>query len=105
MPETNLCCEYDPPDERLVEQVASLASALADPRRVSILCLVTEKRCVCVCELELSLPLDQSTVSHHLKRLKAAGLITGESRGKWTYYSATPRARRLLRALQGEKEA
>jgi ArsR family transcriptional regulator len=68
--------------------------ALADPARlrlVSIL-LASDRQQACTCELTEPLGLSQPTVSHHLKKLAEAGLITGERRGVWTYYSVVPDA-------------
>ena len=53
---------------------------------------------VCVCDFTSGLALNQSTVSHHLKLLKDAGLVTSVRRGTWGYYSLAPDARDLLEA-------
>jgi len=67
---------------------ATLFKALADPHRVRIVnLLATSPEPVCVCDLVPSLGLAQPTVSHHLKKLVAAGLITREQRGSWAYYA------------------
>jgi ArsR family transcriptional regulator len=42
---------------------------------------------LCVCDLEEHVPLSQPTVSHHLKILAEAGILTRERRGRWAYYS------------------
>jgi DNA-binding transcriptional ArsR family regulator len=58
------------------------------PHRVKILnLLVTSPEPVCVCEFTGLLGLSQPTVSHHLKKLAQAGLVDGEQRGIWAYYS------------------
>jgi ArsR family transcriptional regulator len=78
---------------------AALFKALADPARVAI--LATLARCVhevCVCDFTSGLALNQSTVSHHLKLLKDAGLVTSVRRGTWGYYSLAPDARARLDA-------
>jgi ArsR family transcriptional regulator, arsenate/arsenite/antimonite-responsive transcriptional repressor len=75
-------------------QLASRLKALADPARlrlVSIL-LASEGQQACTCELTEPLGLSQPTVSHHLKKLAEAGLVSGERRGVWTYYSVVPDA-------------
>ena len=41
---------------------------------------------MCVCELTATLKLSQSTISHHIHKLKQAGLIFGVQKGKFTYY-------------------
>lgn len=88
------------------QDLALLAKALAHPARVAILRLLAARR-ACVCgELVDSLPLSQSTVSQHLKELKAAGLIQGEIEGPRTCYCLAPagwvKARHLLHALLTE---
>jgi DNA-binding transcriptional ArsR family regulator len=62
-------------------RIARYAKALAHPARVAILKLLAEKA-ACQCgDIVEGLPLSQSTVSQHLKELKAAGLIKGEIDG------------------------
>jgi ArsR family transcriptional regulator len=70
------------------EATARLFKALADPHRVRIVnLLATSPDPVCVCEFTGPLGLGQPTVSHHLKKLVQAGLLTREQRGTWAYYS------------------
>jgi ArsR family transcriptional regulator, arsenate/arsenite/antimonite-responsive transcriptional repressor len=70
------------------EATAQVFKALADPHRVRILnLLATSPDPVCVCELTGPLQLSQPTVSHHLKKLLAAGLLAREQRGTWAYYT------------------
>jgi ArsR family transcriptional regulator len=67
---------------------ARLFKALADPHRVRIVnLLATSPDPVCVCEFTGPLGLSQPTVSHHLKKLVQAGLLTREQRGTWAYYA------------------
>jgi ArsR family transcriptional regulator, arsenate/arsenite/antimonite-responsive transcriptional repressor len=67
---------------------AKLFKALADSHRVKIVnLLATSSDPVCVCEFTGPLGLSQPTVSHHLKKLVAAGLLEREQRGTWAYYS------------------
>jgi ArsR family transcriptional regulator len=76
-----------------VEATARLFKALADPHRVRIVnLLATSPDPVCVCEFTEPLGLSQPTVSHHLKKLVAAGLLEREQRGIWAYYSLRPNA-------------
>jgi ArsR family transcriptional regulator len=70
------------------QATASLFKALADPHRVKIInLLATSPDPVCVCEFTEPLGLSQPTVSHHLKKLVAVGLLEREQRGTWAYYS------------------
>ncbi|MBF9252217.1 winged helix-turn-helix transcriptional regulator [Pontibacter sp. 172403-2] len=66
--------------------VAKYAKALAHPARIAIFRLLLERRS-CICgDIVEELPLSQSTVSQHLKELKAAGLIKGDIEGKKVCY-------------------
>ena len=62
-------------------KIAKYAKALAHPARIAILQLLIKKQ-ACICgDIVDELPLSQSTVSQHLKELKAAGLIKGDIEG------------------------
>ena len=79
---------------------AQLFKALGDPARVKIVnLLATSDEPVCVCELVPALGLSQPTVSHHLKKLTEAGLVSREQRGVWAYFSIDPDAAARLRVL------
>jgi ArsR family transcriptional regulator len=84
----SICCapggEPLPQAER--ERVAAGFKALADPARVGIVNLLSTADEVCVCELTEPLGLSQPTVSHHLKILRGAGLVSVARRGTWGYY-------------------
>jgi ArsR family transcriptional regulator len=72
---------------------AELFKALADPARIRLLnLLATSADPICACEFTEPLGLSQPTVSHHLKKLVAAGLLDREQRGVWAYYSINPAA-------------
>jgi len=81
------------PDDRLTEQGAGeLArgfSALSDPARLRVLSIMASAPHgeVCLCAFVRPLGKSQTTVSHHLKVLSAAGLVHGDRRGKWVWYS------------------
>ena len=78
---------------------ALLFKALADEARLRILATLARARSeVCVCDFTAGLDVNQSTVSHHLKILKDAGLVTSIRRGTWGYYSLAPEARPRLSA-------
>jgi ArsR family transcriptional regulator len=74
------------------EDAARLARgfhALSDPARLRVLSILAGAPGgeVCVCELVGPLGKSQPTVSHHLRILSEAGLVSGERRGKWVWYS------------------
>jgi ArsR family transcriptional regulator, arsenate/arsenite/antimonite-responsive transcriptional repressor len=81
-------------------ELATAFSALADPVRLQVLSILAAADAgeVCVCDFVEPLGKSQPTVSHHLKILSDAGLVHGERRSKWVYYSLD-RAR--LAALRG----
>ncbi|EDM77816.1 transcriptional regulator, ArsR family protein [Plesiocystis pacifica SIR-1] len=106
MPKTAPCCppaEPTPPvpaDESEANEVlARLAKALAHPARVAILRLLVRHEGCIVGDIVDELPLAQSTVSQHLKQLKAAGLIRGEVDGPRVCYCVEPGAVALFKAL------
>jgi DNA-binding transcriptional ArsR family regulator len=79
------------------EAPATLLKALADPHRLTILAsLARAEGEVCVCDFTAGLPLNQPTVSHHLKILRDAGLVACERRGTWVYYRLAGDARQRL---------
>jgi len=70
-------------------ELASGFSALADPVRLRVLSILaaSPEGEVCVCDFVEPLAKSQPTVSHHLKILSEAGLVQGDRRGKWVWYS------------------
>ena len=67
--------------------IASLLRALADTTRVQIVTMLAEHPGeVCVCDITGSFDLDQSTISHHLRLLREAGIIDSVRHGVWVYY-------------------
>ena len=100
------CCPTGltvPLDRDTATDLAVLFKALADPARLQLLALVgaSEAGERCVCDLTEPLGLSQPTVSHHLKILVEAGLLTRERRGTWAWYSLVPdRLAELARVLR-----
>jgi ArsR family transcriptional regulator len=76
------------------EHLAHIFKALGDPTRVRLLSLIsaTDGGEACICDLTEPVALSQPTVSHHMKLLVDAGLVTREQRGKWAYYRVVDRA-------------
>lgn len=93
------CCPEAPVFGQELTREAGLFKALGDPARVTILAtLARSEHAVCVCDFTSGLNLNQSTVSHHLKLLKDAGLVTSVRRGTWGYYSLAADARERIDA-------
>jgi ArsR family transcriptional regulator, arsenate/arsenite/antimonite-responsive transcriptional repressor len=93
------CC---PPAELAsdsFEEEAALFKALGDAHRLTMLAtLVRAPEEVCVCDFTDALPLNQPTVSHHLRILREAELVTCERRGTWVYYQLAPGAATRIKA-------
>jgi ArsR family transcriptional regulator len=82
-----------------------LFRALGDPARVRIVnVLASSGEPVCVCDLVAVLGLAEPTVSHHLRKLVAAGLLVREERGKWSFFSIDPVACSRLASLVAFEE-
>ena len=85
------CCASvtgDVLDAATARRLARVFKALSDPTRVRLLSLIAagEDGEACVCDLTGPVGLSQPTVSHHVKQLADAGLVTREQRGRWAYY-------------------
>lgn len=65
------------------------AKALSDEKRLLALSLIKRRGAMCACELQAALDLTHATISHHMRALAEAGLVTIEKRGKWAYYDLT----------------
>lgn len=68
----------------------SVFKALGDPVRLRIVRLVASAGELCVCKIVEQLDLDQPAVSHHLSKLRQAGILRARKCGKWVYYSLDP---------------
>ena len=100
-----------------VEPIVALGRALSDPIRVRMLGMMADaaasgRGCcdlpdlgvpaedgdagICVCEFEDRFGMGQSKVSYHMRKLKEAGLVREEKRGRWSFYSLEGEAAREL---------
>ena len=99
-----VCCGLPEVDERWAERTSTLLKALADPTRLTMVAsLWKAKDPICICDFTAGLELSQPTLSHHMSKLKEAGLVDSEKRGIWTYYRLAagldPSTRQLLSRL------
>lgn len=95
------CCAPSAGDDPSLpaERLASVAKALSEPLRVRILdVLRRSEEPVCQCELIALYGIKQSLLSHHMKKLVDAGLVSVERRHKWAYYSVPTDALKELSA-------
>lgn len=94
-------------DLESAERLAHFFKALGDTTRVRLLSLIaaTKGGEACICDLTAPVGLSQPTVSHHMKLLADAGLVTREQRGKWAYYAVVDSAlASLSQALQPDSQ-
>ncbi|MEU4312125.1 metalloregulator ArsR/SmtB family transcription factor [Nocardia sp. NPDC024068] len=79
-------------------ELAVVFKALSDPVRLRLLSSIASRsgQEACVCDLSEGIDLTQPTISHHLKVLRGAGLLTSERRASWVYYRVVPGALRQL---------
>lgn len=103
------CCSplvREPLSPQQAGALAALFKAMGDPVRLRLLSLIAshEGGEVCVCELAGVFDLSQPTISHHLRVLREAGLITGERRGTWVYYRLVPERLRQAGSLLAPAE-
>ncbi|MEA2349169.1 MAG: ArsR family transcriptional regulator, arsenate/arsenite/antimonite-responsive transcriptional [Thermoleophilaceae bacterium] len=96
------CCEpLVHPDvaPRDAERLAAVARALSDPIRVQLVDVLRKHAGrVCVCELVPLFDVSQPTLSHHLKKLRDAGIVGVERRGLWAFYYVHPESLEELRS-------
>lgn len=90
-----LCCSPRTGEPLSADEAAELAhvfKAIADPVRLRLLSLIASHAGgeACVCELTGAFALTGPTISHHLKVLREAGLVSSERRGTWIYYRVQP---------------
>jgi ArsR family transcriptional regulator len=79
------------------ERLAAIAKALADPIRVQLVDVLRDHAGkVCVCELLPLFDVSQPTLSHHLKKLREAGIVDSEKVGLWAFYYVKPDALEVL---------
>jgi ArsR family transcriptional regulator len=91
----------EPMGEGAAAGLAQVFKALGDPVRLRLVSLIGAHQGgeVCVCDLTTAFDLAQPTISHHLKVLRQAGIITSERRGTWVYYRLVPAALERMAAL------
>ncbi len=90
------CCEpvvYPDVERAEAARMATVAKALGDPIRLQLVDVLRKHAGkVCVCELVPLFDISQPTLSHHLKKLREAGIVDSERQGLWAYYYVNPGA-------------
>jgi ArsR family transcriptional regulator len=106
LPTVEACCaplQAAPLDEAEATELARRFAALSDPVRLRLLSLLATSSdgAVCACDLVEPVGKSQPTVSHHLRILREAGLVTSEKRGTNVWYAVVPAALESLRQALG----
>lgn len=101
------CCETPqmpaPLAEAERERTVAAFRALGDPTRLEIFRLLAAQDApVCACDVVDRFGLSQPTISHHLRILREAGLVTVSRRGVWAWYAPDPRGLVWLREAMAE---
>ncbi|WP_040854672.1 ArsR/SmtB family transcription factor [Nocardia niigatensis] len=103
-------CEATPPARPPLTaaqagELSVMFKALADPVRLRVLSAVAARAGgeTCVCEVSEGIDVTQPTISHHLKVLREAGLLTSERRASWVYYRVVPEALQRLSQLLADQ--
>lgn len=97
------CAPRRPLEPRPTRSYVRLFKALGDDTRLQILGLIAASGVeeLCVCDIESHFDLSQPTISHHLRILKEAEILTAERRGTWVYYALNRGVLRLLDEFRG----
>lgn len=96
------CVPVDKPqlDTTTVAVAVARYKALADATRLTVLAtLAASPEPVCACDLGEGVELGQPTISHHLRVLRDAGLVTAERHGTWGFYRLAPDTAAWVRAM------
>jgi DNA-binding transcriptional ArsR family regulator len=100
------CCELPEVDGLWADRTSDLMKALSDPTRLTMMASLWKAQApICICDFTAGLGLSQPTISHHMARLKEAGLVESDKRGIWVYYrlnaDLAPAKRKLLAQIIG----
>jgi DNA-binding transcriptional ArsR family regulator len=88
--------------DELARVLAERAKALADPTRLTIAAALADTDELCVCDLAWVTERPENLVSHHLRSLRGAGLVTSRRQGKMVMYAVTDAGRALLAAVRAD---
>lgn len=91
------------PDQAALAGTAERARALADPTRLNVLLALRATDELCGCDLAWILGRSQALISHHLRALREADLVSSRREARMVFYSLTPAASVLLEAVVGDE--
>lgn len=103
-----VCCQIERPlSPASARKASGWIKAISDPTRLSMLAtLYAAHEPVCICDFTAAYDLSQPTISHHMGKLRRAGLVAAQKRGVWVYYtvadSLPPPIAGVLEAILGK---
>ena|ERR1700752_1021040 len=101
--ERGVCCGLPSVKAAWADETAELMKALGDSTRLRMLASLWKSEApICVCDFTAGLGLTQPTISHHMSKLREAGLVDCEKRGIWVYYRLAGRLKPSTRQLLAE---
>src|SRR6478736_1141120 len=86
-------------DPAVSEERAAAAKALGDPTRLTLAAALRDGGALCVCDLSWVVERSENLVSHHVRALRAAGLVRSRREGKMVIYALSDRGRELLEVI------
>jgi ArsR family transcriptional regulator, arsenate/arsenite/antimonite-responsive transcriptional repressor len=86
------CCSPSSNESKQVGSLSELLKIVAEESRLKLLCILRQKE-HCVCDMMEHVELSQSLISHHLRDLKDAGIVTSDKQGLRVWYSLTDKGR------------
>jgi DNA-binding transcriptional ArsR family regulator len=87
----------------VAEELAAAAKALGDPTRLTLAAALRDGGELCVCDLSWVVERAENLVSHHVRALRAAGLVRSRREGKMVIYALTDRGQELLEVILGSR--
>ncbi|OGD62041.1 hypothetical protein A2160_00570 [Candidatus Beckwithbacteria bacterium RBG_13_42_9] len=92
------CCSPSSKEAKQITFLLDLLKIVSEESRLRLLCILRQGE-HCVCELMVHVEMSQSLISHHLKGLREAGVVTDEKRGLRVYYRLTEEGKRITNLL------
>ncbi|MBP9759130.1 winged helix-turn-helix transcriptional regulator [Candidatus Dojkabacteria bacterium] len=92
------CCNTTSKESQSIEALSKLLKMVTETSRLRLLCILRDGE-HCVCEMMDHVDLSQSLISHHLKDLKEAKIVTDEKRGLKVYYKLTATGKEITNLL------
>lgn len=92
------CCSPASKESKHVESLSALLKLVSEESRLKILCILRQDE-HCVCEIMEHVDMSQSLISHHLRDLRDAHIVSDQKKGLRVYYSLTDKGRKITNLL------